>query len=78
MIKIEYKCDNCGACEPYMPSKAGGIIVCMKCSHTERIIIPTKGERKKTVQTPTNLPTKDRDELRAMTDQLLRDLRNDR
>lgn len=41
MIKIEYSCDKCGKCEPYMPSKAGGIIICMKCRHQENIPKPT-------------------------------------
>lgn len=40
MIKIEYTCDNCGRCEPYMPSKAGGCIICYKCNHEESIPKP--------------------------------------
>lgn len=41
MIKIEYRCDNCGECEPYMPSKCGGVIICNKCGHEEKIPEPT-------------------------------------
>lgn len=40
MIKLEYNCDNCGKCEPYMPSKHGGIIICSRCGHEEKMPIP--------------------------------------
>lgn len=40
MIKIEYRCDKCGKCEPYIPSKHGRIIICMNCHHEEQIPTP--------------------------------------
>jgi len=41
MIRIQYICSNCGAFEPYLPSKSSSI-TCMKCHHNERIPDPTK------------------------------------
>lgn len=50
MIRIEYACDKCGACEPHMPTGASGVIVCGKCHHAEDIPTPAKLELPKPQQ----------------------------
>lgn len=45
MIKLEYRCDNCGEFKPYLPSKHSAI-VCSACKHVEPFPHPEEGRKR--------------------------------